>query len=450
MGESERAQVGQALDLLRDALGPYVDSAMVQALGPNWPNVVAEENAKRRRDGRTFPVSKRDLIVLLQAIMHRRIEPWGGLHDYPRVRSYAGELLSLRHLHHHGDDCVGEYARFTDTASRFLSVLGLPVPNDLIHHPESAAKLPPEVHGAVPERREAPASLSDVELANLGELGQRLGEILAKAAQLTVELGRESRQLLGELDPSDPDFETFTRDLMQLYRAKGPEALALFTETESVQVDQAGSDIYLLAALRFWALCELASDPLGQAVKAFAVQAQIDHEHAITKALQHHRKRRRTWRKEGRQGAFPEFEFPTEDARIAEAQRLSDFRQGQPLYWRQLIQLADLVGPGSTVASSAAVRADLQTAQAIRSSEDVDDGEALPFVRDAIARTRFNAGMEPGSSFETLLVFALRLEGEICNDLGQPEDAIKAFARADEIVDRYPAAEPALVQQDPP
>lgn len=42
------------------------------------------------------------------------------------------------------------------------------------------------------------------------------------------------------------------------------------------------------------------------------------------------------------------------------------------------------------------------------------------------------------------LVRALRFEGQICSDLGQTCDAIKAVARADEIVDRYPAADTAI------
>lgn len=76
MSDSERIQVGQALESISVALAPYVDEAMVNAYGDDWDEVVAEEDARRRKDGRRFPVSKTDLSVLLKALIHRRIHPW--------------------------------------------------------------------------------------------------------------------------------------------------------------------------------------------------------------------------------------------------------------------------------------------------------------------------------------------------------------------------------------
>lgn len=62
---SERTRVGAALDAIRDVLAPYVDQAMLRALGADWNDVVAEENARYRKSNRRYTVAKNDLAVLL-------------------------------------------------------------------------------------------------------------------------------------------------------------------------------------------------------------------------------------------------------------------------------------------------------------------------------------------------------------------------------------------------
>lgn len=75
----------------------------------------------------------------------------------------------------------------------------------------------------------------------------------------------------------------------------------------------------------------------------------------------------------------------------------------------------------------------------------IENDEALRLVRDSIARARMLAAMDPGSPYETWLIWWLRREGKLCNDFGRPDEATRAFARADEIIDRYPTADPDLV-----
>lgn len=72
--------------------------------------------------------------------------------------------------------------------------------------------------------------------------------------------------------------------------------------------------------------------------------------------------------------------------------------------------------------------------------------EALQHLGDAITSARLIAGTNPGSDDETMLILLLRQEGELCNDLGFSDEAIQAFARADEIIARYPLADPAFIE----
>jgi hypothetical protein len=439
MGESERARVGQALDLLRDALASYVDAAMVEAYGQEWDNVVAEDDAKRRSNGRKFPVSKRDLVVLLKTIIHRRIEPWSSLGGYPRIRAFASEVLSLRHIHHHGDDCVGEYARLLDTANRMLLLLAVAVPRGLEPLNRVAANVPVEV-AATAERPQAPTNLLDAEVARLGESGGRLAEILVRASELSRALYEQGKQAILALDPENPDAGTFQSRLNQAFELTGAEVVELLAETHQLEADRAELGDGVWEVLTLWVRCELSGGVLGPAARLHASTLEL----TLEKELQW---RLNEWIAQDSLDRHNAPELPEFDEdRRAEVRKIIAFVEGHSDRRQELIRLASQLDEANPLANLAIVYANLELAAA--SKETGPQGgwntEALPFVRDAIARVRLDAGREPGSVSETLLVFALRLEGEICNDLGRTDDAIQAFARADEIVDRYPAADPSL------
>ncbi len=111
---------------------------------------------------------------------------------------------------------------------------------------------------------------------------------------------------------------------------------------------------------------------------------------------------------------------------------------------QEIQQVASQLGEESLLANSMLAWESVDAAMSSRDEAGHWTREALPHLREAISRLRFEAGMEPGTGTESTLVRALRLEGEAFNDVGQPEDALKSFARAAEIVDRYPSADPNL------
>jgi hypothetical protein len=115
--------------------------------------------------------------------------------------------------------------------------------------------------------------------------------------------------------------------------------------------------------------------------------------------------------------------------------------QGQRERWRELARLAHQLDESSAIASGAIVLAN----DALLSDPKVEGDEALRLVRESIAYERMIAAMDPGTFNETYLVMDLRREGRLCNDLGRSDEATRAFARADEIIDRYPVADPGLV-----
>lgn len=439
MSDSERARVGQALDLIRDALASYVDAAMAEAYGQAWDQVVAKDNAKRRPNGREFPVFKRDLVVLLQAIMHRRIEPWSRLTAYPRARAFASEVLSLRHLHHHGDDCQGEYARLLDTGTRLLSLLELAVPLGLKPPGDAAEQVPLTLSAAAEPHPPVPTDLIDAEVSRLGETGAHLVEILTRALTLPSTFRAELRDAITTHDP-DQDADTVQRLWEEASSVAGARVVELMDEVNQLEADREEPADELLGVLVLWARCELSDGLLGVLALHHAETLRLNAVNEITQRLQE------GVSDVGKGGAAAEGrvpELPVVDE-LAVADRIRGFVSGHSQRWDELIRLASRLDETSPLANFVVARANLQMADSSKDAEGGWTSEALPFVRDAVARLRLAAGWEPGSISETALVSALRLEGEICNDLGRTDEAVQAFARADEVIDRYPAADPSL------
>jgi hypothetical protein len=115
---------------------------------------------------------------------------------------------------------------------------------------------------------------------------------------------------------------------------------------------------------------------------------------------------------------------------------------------REMIRLASRMGDAGALPNMLIAMGNSELAMAVKegSADNEELSKAVPLIRDAVARLRLLAGMEPGSSYESALVRALRFEGETLNDLGQSDEASRAFARADEIIDRYPTADPMFMQ----
>lgn len=410
MNDTERSKVGRALDVLRNALEDYVDAAMEEAHGADWHQHVAAEDAKRRKDGRTRPVSKSDLAVMLKVIQHERIEPWGspGTYSDPRIRSFASEILSLRNLFSHGDPCVNEHSRLLDTAARFLALLELPIPVELQPEAVDAKNVPdPSPDIAIPAEASIHMDAFERELSSLGEEVERLAEIFSRMAAL----------------PSECAGAILTGDVHGAFEATGAEAWGLLEETRRLEAD-GKHDSPVQRVLIAFIRCSLHDPMLALALTSFAAALVRD------SAL-----------------AAPDSSPVAED----DVQRSESLRRAEQVaQWlqisrselsRELIRRAEKLSGGSAVANAAVIYASTDLLE----DPALDDAEKLATVRDFVVRSRLLASMDPGSFAETWLVTGLRKEGALCNNLGRSEEAIQAFARADEIIDRYPAADPDLL-----
>lgn len=442
MSDTERGRVGEALEAIRQALASYVDDAMTEAYGENWDDVVAEDNARRRPDGRRFPVTKSDLYVMLQALIYRRISPWADLKTYPRVRAFASEILSLRNLHAHGDECTGEHVRLADTGSRILAMLGLPIPIEL-ERPATQIQMPPELQApSALARRGMSGDGLDDELARLGAVGEDLTAIGLRATELSASLTREFHDGLLALDPDRPDFAVFKAYMERVTSSVGEEVLQLLSRLDEIDATHLRTtDPHLALAIHFIRSVVL-SPTLHAAALSYSATLQLEHTRRIAAEVE-------------RVAALAEESSPTAEDLVSKLRGIEAIESRMPegmervtehnheTCAREVIREASQLADASPFANLAHASASLDLAMLARH----DGGwtsEALPHVRDGIARLRFLAGLEPGSMYESALVGALRLEGEICNDLGSPDEAVESFARANEILDRYPAADPAM------
>jgi hypothetical protein len=358
---------------------------MEAAYGDRWNDRIADEDAKRRPNGRRYPVAKTDLAVLLKVIQFERIEPWAGAaRPDPRIRSYASEILTLRNMWAHGEDCIGEHARLRDTASRFLRLLDLEVPAALATNVKQPAS---ETTDIVPT--DLPPGDFEREIRGLGPEGERLGALLAEMTQLVSRIGASA-----------------DRDDMAVV---GADVVRILDETESLGSDAAYQTASLQALIRFIRVAILGNELIRLALVAYVVN-------------------------------LPE---PTTNEGFAEAaEQLERFTAWKMVdaekLNRETIHTASQMPEGSIIASTIILTCDLD----LSNDPNVEPEDKLELLRDASARARMLAAMEPGSSWETYTALLLRREGKLCNDLGRSDEAIRAFARADEIIDRYPAADP--------
>lgn len=432
MSETERARVDVALELVRDALAPYVDVAMANALGPQWDELLADEDAMRRPNGRRQPVSKNDLAVLLKAIQYRRIAPWWNSSAYvdPRIRSYASELLTLRNMFAHGNDCVNEHARLVDTASRLLQMLDLPVPYELQPEIQVPTNDPRDgVAVAVPEQSPIAMDLFDSEVASLGESGDRVAQLLRRIQELPEILYRQALED-NAAAPGSPAADFVESELAKTVantasKITGAEVLDLLDETQLLEAEADAHDSSVLKVLALFARLTLLDGAMGLLALSHAFDEILDRSAS---------------------GAAPEEKREERSARVrAAADRIDQMKkwmdQGPVEHWREVVQLAHKLDDGSPIASSIVVIGSLE----LLDDPAIESDEALRLLRDSGAHARMLAGMDPGSQYETWVVLFLRREGKLCNDLGLPDEATRAFARADEIIDRYPTADPELV-----
>lgn len=441
------------MDVLRVALSEYVDTAMVRAYGDRWDHLVAEEDAKRRKDGRRFPVRKNDLAVMLKALMHRRIEPWSSLREHQRLRAFASEILTLRNLHAHGDECADEYSRLLDTAGRMLTLLGIPVPPELQPPRRELAKIPGGQSPVPLAAQQPPTSRLDAEIEHLGDVGQQVATIFAKAGQLSQALRSNIHDAMAALNTEAPDLDAFGGVIYSRYAATGEEAIGLLAELERIELAGAEPKDPVLAMLVLLARSQL-TEELGTQIAA----------HEIDLLRQQGELRDSFYRREHElfmaaldsedpQDALeslPDLDVEEDpdyrrlQERQDEIERLMG-AMGSDDFPQAIQQAASQLDDASALANMALGMVSIDAAWAAKDEHGRWTREALPHLRDAISRLRFEAGMAPGTTKETILARVLRLEGEVYNDIGQPDDALQSFARAAEIIDRYPSADPDLL-----
>ena len=434
------------LEAIRGALAPFVDEAMTRAYGQHWDDVVAADDAKRRSNGRKFPVAKNDLYVLLRVLMHRRIEPWATIKTYPRIRAFAGEVLSLRNLHAHGDDCLGEYTRLVDTGRRMLEMLTLPIPDNLKSVDRQARPALSESNAALLDvRPQIRIGRLDAEIATLGEEGEQLLHILARAFELSTVMLQDFNDGLARLDPQDPDWGTFSERTFETSKTAGAEVLELLTATDRIETERSDSLDPRLEVLGLAARCQLLTPLLASAAGAHlsALESQAGDLYSadvarIAELIE-------SSQSDDALALLEDSESKELLQRVEEGMRLLA-PAGSTNIWRELIQAASRLDDASPIGNIFVAFASIELAASAKDGEGNWTNEALPHIQEAILRLRFEAGTEPGSTYESVLVRALRFEGEIYSDLGRSDEALRSFARADEIVDRYPAADPAIHQ----
>lgn len=417
MTETERAKVGHALDLLRDVLQGYVDAAMVEAYGPQWDERVADEDAKRRSSGRRQAVSKSDLAVMLKVIQHERIVPWSNPNTYPdpRIRSFASEILTLRNLFSHGNECSNEHTRLLDTASRFLRLLDLPVPDGLAAPDRNVASgADDEVAVTVTEKPPVIPDLLEREVALLGEPVKRLWEMFSMAGKLGFEL-----VFLGisavKASQQKEIMEAAVGETMPRISTAGAEVFALLEETYRLEAD-GDHDSTVQKVLAQLVRCLILN---GEILRIATVHYLLD---SVPSA------------RDSSGEDSPQFNIALDRLRV-----FNEWMESTPSDRSyDLIRLANRLDEGSPIANYAIIFAYRQ----LLKDPIIESEEELRILRDCSARSRMLAAMQPGGFDETELVEFLRLEGKLCNSLGLSDEATEAFTRAAEIVDRYPAADP--------
>ena len=365
-------------------------------------------------------------------IQFQRVAPWWHPTTYvdPRIRSFAGEIRTLRNMHAHGNDCVDEHVRLVDTAIRLLQMLDLPIPGGL-QPPDRAPTTDPSVGEAIAvlEQPSRALDLYDSELENLGVSGERVGQLLRRAQELPEVLYRQALETY-ESDPGSPAADYVQSQLDKTIgnagrKITGAEVLDLLDETFRLETDGNAQESAVLKVLALFARCTLLDGALGLVALNYAMDEAIER-FSSESALKVD-----NGKSPARLSALAD-----QTTMLAELAGQSDAER-----WLELVRLAHDLNEGSPIANLAIVQGNFKLLE----DPAIESEEALRLSRESSASARMLAAMDPGSVYETFVIHSLRNEGKLCNDLGLPDDATRAFARADEIIDRYPTADPPLM-----
>jgi hypothetical protein len=501
---SERQRFTETLDQVAAVLRPYVDEAMTAAYGTDWTEHVAEDDATRSPNGERFPVSKNDLSVLLKQIQHQQIKPWGTRSDRARIGGYAAEIRYVHNLWAHGGSLQGEHARLVDTAWRLLDALDLPIPESLV--PEEMGGSNANIgssRSALSTEIVATMAAPDV----VQEAVDRLGETVRRPAQIfTAWVVDNAWNELGfPPDPMNIDsFDAVVHALLRLHDAVAevdeileqsgemaaglPRVLALLAKAEQLSVGHGIRRIEVVIALKRVELMKVRRDIDADKRGEFLARlGTVDEERDRDKIRRIEdvvlRQYELAWEWQQRQsapGADP-MPAPLLDPVELRDRAIRHLKAKQADVLRSFEWIDDQTGEAfdRAYATMQPLRAAVEQvsadpsrllSQAIRAAAGLPEGltlshqalsyanfllsdlpeergeSALAHLREAVAHQRMLIGLAPAVDVEEegWLASLLHMEGRLCNDLGRSDEAIRAFARADEIIDRYPLADPSL------
>ena len=501
---SERQRVTETLDQLAATLEPYVDEAMTAAYGTDWTEHVAKEDATRSSDGKRFPVSKNGLQVLLKQIQHRQIKPWGTRSDHARIGAYAAEVLSVRNLWSHGGTLQGEHGRLVDTVRRLLDTLDLPIPESIVPaEPGGSNANMKSGRSALPTDLVAATAGPDA----VQEAVDRLGESVRRPAQIFTAWVEDNAwvELGMPLHPGDVDnFDDVLRALLLLNDAVAevdeilaqsaeigsglPRVLALLTKEVQLSVispiRKQSVEIGLLMVENMKLLRDLDADQRGAFLARLATVNEERDQDWIRICEEHelevHESDWRVQQIRSAPGADPTPAPPLDPVELRDrAIKGLKARHGQMLReieWfdgpreETFDHVYATIQPLKTALTQVSADPSRLAAQAIRAASGLPEGlklghqalfcanftlyglleeqgdSALAPLREAITQQRTLVDLAPTADIDAVrrLASLLHMEGRLCNDLGLPDEAVRAFARADENVDHYPLADPFL------
>ncbi len=476
---SERTLVSEALDELCQTLQPYVDDAMSAAFGPEWPDRVADDNARRNR-GKRHPVSRNDLQVLLRQIQFQRISPWDGRGDSPKIRAYASELITVRNnFAHNSDELHGEYPRLCDTINRLLNKLNLPVPEVVqVQVSDLERTVAPSVPLPVPSIEirdvEKGPNLIDEAVSRFGEDVRRPAELFLNRSSQSIRRGIAAPHgevlLLG-----DAPWLPF-REFIELVETLLPVVHGWATELDELdgilsEGKHDGKSLpAALAAMTKWGLLGANVQPARDINKTILVCfAQFE---LYRKMILKGADLRREGDKRGLHEVFPSeisasfngdeelyitrelnetgneiFRAYDQIVPNIEAWKdaLTEFQKDPNQLLLRAYQSVAKLPEGSHLVHQLLFEITFSLSQNIdvtNTSERLTS--ELKYLAESTSHLRMIIASlgTPDIKKESHLASMLRREGQIYNDLELPIKAIQAFARADEILDRFPLADP--------
>ena len=236
-----------------------------------------------------------------------------------------------------------------------------------------------------------------------------------------------------DFNPGTPDAHFIESQLAEtagetIGKPLGAQVLKLIDETHRLEAAETAPNAAVLHVLALYVRCVLSDGAQGVLTLTLAIKEISDWVGPEPTAEADREERAK--RVDRLRTAADQLKLLTEMAGQSRVER-----------WREIVQLAHQMNEGDPIANSLIILGNLTLLDDL----PIEDDDALPLTRDSSARARFLAGMDPGSHYETWVAVFLRREGKLCNDLGRPDEASRAFARADEIIDRYPTADPDLI-----